>query len=1030
MALLHPEKVGIGAWEGGDPNNPSANGVVYAGLKPLKIKWYYNWHPTPLIGDDGIIPFYPAMWDRADITTPNLNAIQANGKLLIGFNEPWNNFGDPSRFGVSVSDALASWPQLMALGNRLASPSPSGNDGIGWLDQFMAGIASNGYRVDVVNVHYYAQYPNQDVNTFRDYLQFIRDRYSRPVIVTEWALYSNWGDTTNPQVPHQAQANWFTAAAQMMDALDYVERHAWFAAGTGAGGSLYLGSELLNADGSATVVGNAFASLLGDISPPPPPPPPPTPTNVSVRGTKAGTPGSYFETVFNALNAGVGSSGVGLANLSQSLTVGYPGDPNAAMYYSSGYAEWPGSGNTHTWASYGVGDVIGVFYKTLTIDFSKNGTVVGTASVEPSGSLYPLLSFAHSNDSATSNFGSTDMNFLPAGATSWDGTLTSGGRHAVSPETLPPLQQVAAAISGTPSGFNPNDKSPSVGLSNGNLTVTSNSGTGMVRGVTPGSTGGYFEFTFSAIISGSGNPGVGLANLTQSLAGYMGDPNGVGYFASGYAEWPGSGFDDIFVTYTNGDVIGVYLKASSVEFTKNGTLVGTATTLPSGSLYPAVLVANTGDVGIANFGSTNFAHLPVGATAWNAGGTGTGPRTATAAQTLGALGQVAGTMGSGAAGVILNPADKFTDIVLTNANLSATYTTSRPSGNVEVRGNTPGDPNSFFEVTFSTLVSGTSTAGLGIANLSQSLSTGFPGDPNAVAYYKVGFAAWPGTPGTTFSDTFDVGDVLGVFRKVVSVEFYKNGTLVGTATAVPTGDLYPFISLANNTDAATVNFGASAFAFPPAGSHAWGITGSTGPRSAQVAQTLPSISQVLIASGGTGLALTWDPAAMGSGITLSNGDLTASITSGSATQLRTTVGYSSGKHYAEMTLVSAGSGAALGIEDSTFGLSGFPGADGHGLGWYPNGWVGYNNNWVNIGNFNSSDIIGFAYDATAKRAWFSINGTWIGDPVAETGYIDMSSPGLTGAAYIMFGGVSGDSATINFGVSGFAFTPPTGFSTP
>jgi lysophospholipase L1-like esterase len=454
------------------------------------------------------------------------------------------------------------------------------------------------------------------------------------------------------------------------------------------------------------------------------------------------------------------------------------------------------------------------------LSFIKNGVLAGIASVEPGGTLYPILSFANNSDSATANFGATEMNFLPAGATSWDGILTSGGRHAATSQILPALQQISGAVGAAPAILNPNDKSVNLSLSNGNLTVISNSANGMVRGTRPGVANRYFEFTFSSI--GGGGVGIGVANLTQSLAGYMGDPNGVGYFSTGYSEWPASGFDDVFATFTAGDVIGVHLKASTVDFYKNGTLAGTATALPSGVLYPAVLLVSTGDRGTVNFGASSFLSLPAGATAWSAS-ISSSDHTALVTQILGSLGQtITATTGTGGtAGITLNPADKFTDIVLSNANLRATYTTSRPSENVNVRGNTAGGPDNYFEVVFSTLVSSTSGAGIGVANLSQSLSA-YPGDPNGVGWYISGYTEWPGSGYSNNFGSFAAGDVLGVCLRSSSVEFYKNGTLAGTATALPTGALYPVISPANNTDSATVNFGASAFSFAPSGALPWG----------------------------------------------------------------------------------------------------------------------------------------------------------------------------------------------------------------
>ena len=48
----------------------------------------------------------------------------------------------------------------------------------------------------------------------------------------------------------------------MMDDLDFVERHAWFAAYDGGDG-YHLGTHVLETDHSLTVVGQAFAQLTG-----------------------------------------------------------------------------------------------------------------------------------------------------------------------------------------------------------------------------------------------------------------------------------------------------------------------------------------------------------------------------------------------------------------------------------------------------------------------------------------------------------------------------------------------------------------------------------------------------------------------------------------------------------------------------------------------------------------------------------------------------------------------------------------------
>jgi hypothetical protein len=110
----------------------------------------------------------------------------------------------------------------------------------------------------------------------------------------------------------------------------------------------------------------------------------------------------------------------------------------------------------------------------------------------------------------------------------------------------------------TTTTLNPVDKYVDIVLSNGNLTATytpapggqgssgPTSGNRNVRATQSGTAGRYFEVTFSQIATGTGTPGVGLANSSQSLSAYPGNPNGVGWFASNYAEWPGSGFSGNF----------------------------------------------------------------------------------------------------------------------------------------------------------------------------------------------------------------------------------------------------------------------------------------------------------------------------------------------------------------------------------------------------------------------------------------------------------------------------------------------------
>lgn len=464
--------------------------------------------------------------------------------------------------------------------------------------------------------------------------------------------------------------------------------------------------------------------------------------------------------------------------------------------------------------------------------------------------------------------------------------------------------------------------------------------------------------------------------------------------------------------------------------------------------------------------------------------------------------------------VTLNPSDKSADITLSNGNLSFTGTNS-PGHNYNVRGTQAGAAGRYFEVTYSTIIADFNTPAVGVANLSQSLSA-YPGDPNAAAWFGSDYAEWPGSGYTNHWSQFSANDVLGVYRRASTVEFFKNGAIVGTATSLPSGALYPIMSLAVNSEAGTVNFGATALSYLPLGATSWdgsqtntdtgahsGAFVLTG-RTAVFGEGLPAGSGTFTLTGraavmgeslgATGIgnyAVTGNAAAMTAGIpassgsfamtgraaviarghglaansgsfvmtganvsfaapnsmnlsdagppgelTFSNSNKTVTHTSSDNTfaAVRALRGWSAGKHYAEIYIDNYGSGNQLGIglldgsatrpDASTWGNS------SDGLGFFANGWAGYNAQWVQISSgIASTQTIMVAYDADLKRAYFGINGTWLNSasPSAGTGYIDMSSPGPSGAVYLSMALGQSDVMTARF-TSGLAYTPPTGFS--
>lgn len=297
MALLHPEKVGVYAEPQGDRIKlDSPRGAILNGLDSIGFRWYYtyaNGTPGDVAGgfdNSGIladidstpenIVQYPGVWnaDPRYQSPAVLNLAQANGRLLLTYNEPWNSFGNFWQGNpLSPTTALDNWPALMALGNRLASPSISMSTdaaSLAWLASFMAGVASRGYRVDVINIHCYP--PTGNIADLANYLDKIHNLYpTYPIVVSEWSIADfGAGQGATPQ----QNADFAEAGCNLMDGLSYVEAHAWYAATEGTGFFWYRTAPL-NADGSRTVVGDRFASMLsGGVVLPPPPPPDPVPT--------------------------------------------------------------------------------------------------------------------------------------------------------------------------------------------------------------------------------------------------------------------------------------------------------------------------------------------------------------------------------------------------------------------------------------------------------------------------------------------------------------------------------------------------------------------------------------------------------------------------------------------------------------------------------------------------------------------------------------------------------------------------------
>jgi RNA polymerase sigma factor (sigma-70 family) len=254
-AVLTSARKGVAAW--------NFTGVTQA-LGESGASWYYDWAASPngITSPPGV-SFVPMIWGAKSVTTATLDQAEAEGHVLLGFNEPDLS----SQSDMTVQQALDLWPKLMATGMTLGSPAVAYDAATpgGWLDQFMRGAAARGYRINFITVHWYGGdfSTGPAVQQLQSYLQAIYDRYHLPIWLTEFAL-ANYGSAVPSFPAEDQQAAFLTAATRMLAGLSYVQRYAWFALPTSAGSGT---TGLFNPGPVATEVGRAFeaAPLSGQL---------------------------------------------------------------------------------------------------------------------------------------------------------------------------------------------------------------------------------------------------------------------------------------------------------------------------------------------------------------------------------------------------------------------------------------------------------------------------------------------------------------------------------------------------------------------------------------------------------------------------------------------------------------------------------------------------------------------------------------------------------------------------------------------
>lgn len=168
-----------------------------------------------------------------------------------------------------------------------------------------------------------------------------------------------------------------------------------------------------------------------------------------------------------------------------------------------------------------------------------------------------------------------------------------------------------------------------------------------------------------------------------------------------------------------------------------------------------------------------------------------------------------------------NPADKNSEITLSNANLTATKAPGAAEG--FVRGTTSKSSGKWhFEVTCQT--PGTARDGVGIATSGASVDSGLLLANPGGAYQVNGYVGAFATPAGFGNGTYGNGDVIAVEVDLDNLQLYfqkSGGSRIGPFT-IGSGAFFPAVTFDTTGAAFVGNFGASAFTITPtSGFSAW-----------------------------------------------------------------------------------------------------------------------------------------------------------------------------------------------------------------
>ncbi len=187
----------------------------------LNVQWTYNWNlnRTSTLDWEYVPIRQNRWWPGLDQDWKYRGATH-----LLGHNEPDHH----DQANMTVAEAIADWPNLLATGLRVGSPAVT-DGGRNWLYNFMDQAGAANLRVDYVVLHYYRCHnspgnPAAIANQFYNFIKEVHDRVKRPIWVKEWNNGANWTSCADPTFEQQRAA--VAAMIEMLDSTPFVERYS------------------------------------------------------------------------------------------------------------------------------------------------------------------------------------------------------------------------------------------------------------------------------------------------------------------------------------------------------------------------------------------------------------------------------------------------------------------------------------------------------------------------------------------------------------------------------------------------------------------------------------------------------------------------------------------------------------------------------------------------------------------------------------------------------------------------------------